>query len=138
MFQIPHPSYTDYMKPLLYSLAALSMAIGVGCGAFGAHGLRDAIPASDLQIWEKAVFYQLIHSLATLVLLITPHTVCDERRVSLCAKLFLVGTFIFSGTLYALVLTNTRWLGAITPLGGTCFILGWLLLAAGAYRRHAR
>lgn len=126
------------MKPLLYSLAALSMAIGVGCGAFGAHGLRDVIPASDLQIWEKAVFYQLIHSLAALVLLVTPHTLCDERRASLCATLFLVGTLIFSGTLYALVLTNTRWLGAITPIGGTCLIVGWLLLAGGAYRRHTR
>jgi uncharacterized membrane protein YgdD (TMEM256/DUF423 family) len=124
------------MKPLLYSLAALSMAIGVGCGAFGAHGLRDVIPASDLQIWEKAVFYQLIHSLAALVLLVTPHTLCDERRTSLCATLFLVGTLIFSGTLYALVLTNTRWLGAITPIGGTCFIVSWILLAAGAYRRR--
>jgi uncharacterized membrane protein YgdD (TMEM256/DUF423 family) len=82
------------------------------------------------------VFYQLIHSLAALVLLVTPHTLCDERRTSLCATLFLVGTLIFSGTLYALVLTNTRWLGAITPIGGTCFIVSWILLAAGAYRRR--
>jgi uncharacterized membrane protein YgdD (TMEM256/DUF423 family) len=124
------------MKALLYSLAALSMAIGVGCGAFGAHGLRDLIPAQDLQIWEKAVSYQLIHSLAALVVLVTPHTLCDERKSTRCAVLFLVGTFIFSGSLYALVLTNMRWLGAITPLGGTCFILGWGFLALGAYRRR--
>jgi len=125
------------MKPLLYSLAALSMAIGVGCGAFGAHGLRDVIPPNDLQIWEKSVFYQLIHSLAALVLLGTPHTICDERNSTRCAVLFLVGTLIFSGSLFTLVLTNLRWLGAITPLGGTCFIVGWVLLALSAYRRRA-
>jgi uncharacterized membrane protein YgdD (TMEM256/DUF423 family) len=124
------------MKPLLYSLAALSMAIGVGCGAFGAHGLRDLISAQDLQIWEKAVFYQLIHSIAALVLLVTPHTICDERKSTRSVVLLLVGTVIFSGSLYTLVLTNTRWLGAITPLGGTCFIAGWILLALGAYRRR--
>jgi uncharacterized membrane protein YgdD (TMEM256/DUF423 family) len=124
------------MKPLLYSLAALSMAIGVGCGAFGAHGLRDIISAQDLQIWEKAVFYQLIHSVAALVLLVTPTTICDERKTARCAGIFLIGTLIFSGTLYALVLTNMRWLGAITPIGGTCFIVSWLLLAVGAYRRR--
>ena len=124
------------MKPLLYSLAALSMAIGVGCGAFGAHGLRDMISAQDLQIWDKAVFYQLIHSVAVLALLVTPRTICDERKSTLCAALLLLGAVIFSGSLYALVLTNTRWLGAITPIGGICFIVAWTLLALGAYRRR--
>jgi uncharacterized membrane protein YgdD (TMEM256/DUF423 family) len=136
MLQTERSTYSELMKPSLYSLAALSMAIGVGCGAFGAHGLRDIIPPQDLQIWEKAVFYQLIHSLAAMVTLLTPHTVCDERKSTRYATLFLVGTVIFSGSLYTLVLTNMRWLGAITPLGGTCFIVGWVLLAVGAYRRR--
>lgn len=111
------------------------MAIGVGCGAFGAHGLRDVVPATDLQIWEKAVFYQLIHSLAALVILVTPHTLFDERRATRLAQLFLVGTVIFSGSLYILVLSNLRWLGAVTPLGGSCFIAGWVMLGIGALRR---
>lgn len=126
------------MKHTLYALAALSMAIGVGCGAFGAHGLRDVISATDLQIWEKAVFYQLIHSLAVLVILVTPHTLFDEQRATRLAQLFLVGTVIFSGSLYILVLSNLRWLGAITPIGGTCFIAGWVLLGIGALRRRIR
>lgn len=126
------------MKHTLYALAALSMAIGVGCGAFGAHGLRDVVSASDLQIWEKAVFYQLIHSLAVLVILVTPHTLFDEKRATRLAQLFLVGTVIFSGSLYTLVLTNHRWLGAITPLGGTCFIAGWTVLSIGALRRKLK
>ena len=124
------------MKPLLYSIASLSMAIGVGCGAFGAHGLRDIVSPQDLQIWEKAVFYQLVHSIAALVLLVTPHTICDERKSTRSAVFFLIGTLIFSGSLYTLVLTNMRWLGAITPIGGTCFIVSWVLVAVGAYRRR--
>jgi uncharacterized membrane protein YgdD (TMEM256/DUF423 family) len=119
------------MKHTLYALAALSMAVGVGCGAFGAHGLRDVISASDLQIWEKAVFYQLIHGLATLVILVTPPTLFDEKKAVRSAKLFLIGTLFFSGSLYTLVLANLRWMGAITPIGGVCFIVGWILLALG-------
>ena len=130
------PKDTTPMKNTLYALASLSMAIGVACGAFGAHGLRGTIPESDLLIWEKAVFYQLVHSLAVLVLLVTPATLCGERVTSRCAALFLLGTAIFSASLYILVLTNLRWLGAITPLGGTCFIAGWVLLGIGTVRRR--
>lgn len=124
------------MNASLYSLAALSMAIGVACGAFGAHGLRDVLSAHDMQIWEKAVFYQLVHSLAVLVILVTPHSFVSERTATRLAVLFLIGTCVFSGTLYTLVLTNLRWLGAITPIGGSCFIAGWTLLAIGACRRR--
>jgi uncharacterized membrane protein YgdD (TMEM256/DUF423 family) len=117
------------MKHTLYALAALSMAVGVGCGAFGAHGLRDVISPTDLQIWEKAVFYQLVHGLAALVIVVTPATLLSEQKAARSAKLFLIGTLFFSGSLYTLVLTNLRWMGAITPIGGVCFIVAWLLLA---------
>ena len=122
----------------LYSLAALSMAVGVACGAFGAHGLRDVVPPNDLLIWEKAVFYQLIHGIATIAVLITPITLLAPKRATLVASLFLVGTLIFSGSLYALVLTNIRWLGAITPLGGSSYIAAWCLLASGALKASGR
>jgi uncharacterized membrane protein YgdD (TMEM256/DUF423 family) len=116
------------MKQKLFALAALSMALGVACGAFGAHALRGSIPDTDLDIWEKAVFYHLIHGLAVLVILAAPPTLVAERIASRVAQIFLFGTFVFCGSLYALVLTNTRWLGAITPIGGVCFILGWTVL----------
>ena len=119
----------------LFSLASLSMAIGVACGAFGAHGLRGSVPDSDLLIWEKAVFYQLIHSLAVLITVGAAGTYLSETTARRVAVLLLVGVAIFSGTLYALVLTNTRWLGAITPLGGTSFICAWLMLAASSIKR---
>lgn len=116
------------MKQKLFALAALSMALGVACGAFGAHALRGSIPDTDLDIWEKAVFYHLIHGLAALVILAAPPTLVAEQIASRTAQIFLFGTVVFCGSLYALVLTNTRWLGAITPIGGVCFILSWTVL----------
>ena len=118
----------------LYALASLSMAIGVGCGAFGAHGLREVVTPNDLQIWEKAVFYQLIHGLAALAVVLTPETLIPHRKSRFVATLFLLGTLIFSGSLYLLVLSGQRWLGAITPLGGTSYIAGWIILAVAACR----
>ena len=111
------------------------MALGVGCGAFGAHALRGTIPDTDLDIWEKAVFYHLIHGLAVLVILAAPVTLLKEQRASRIAKLLLLGQVIFSGSLYALVLTNTRWLGAITPIGGMLFIVSWVMVSVAASRK---
>jgi uncharacterized membrane protein YgdD (TMEM256/DUF423 family) len=122
----------DLMTSRLYPLAALSMALGVVCGAFGAHALKDAVAPPDLIIWEKAVHYQLIHGLAALGVLATPDTLVNCKRRTLVAALFLLGTIIFSGSLYLLVLANQRWLGMITPLGGSCFIGAWMLLSISA------
>lgn len=122
----------------LYALASLSMAIGVGCGAFGAHGLRDVVTPNDLQIWEKAVFYQLIHGLAALAVVLTPETLIPHRKSRFVATLFLLGTLIFSGSLYLLVLSGQRWLGAITPIGGTSYIMGWVILAVATYQAPKR
>lgn len=116
------------------SLSALSMAIGVACGAFGAHGLRDILSPNDMQIWEKAVLYQLIHSLAALTIIALPTTGVSTSKARLISALFLFGVLIFSGSLYTLVLTNQRWLGAITPLGGTSFIVAWVILAVAGWR----
>jgi len=119
-------------------LASISLAISVACGAFGAHALRDSISPGDLAIWEKAVLYQMVHSLGALILSITPHPALQSRRTHVCASLLLISTLIFSGSLYLLVLLQQRWLGAITPLGGTGFIVAWLLLALqfGAQQRR--
>lgn len=120
-----------------FSLAALSLAFGVACGAFGAHGLRTIVPPSDLLIWEKAVFYQLIHSLGALVTLLASPGRIPESRARTIAAIFLGGIVVFSGSLYVLVLMNQRWLGMITPLGGSAFIFGWLLLAMSSRRPRA-
>ncbi len=100
-------------------------ALGVAAGAFGAHILENRLAANDLQIFETAVRYQMFHALA-LLLCAALHS--SERGNSLAAQGFTWGTVIFSGSLYLLVLTDLRWFGAITPIGGVLLVLGWLAL----------
>jgi uncharacterized membrane protein YgdD (TMEM256/DUF423 family) len=110
--------------------AALLLALAVGLGAFGAHGLRGRLDAYSLGLWEKAVFYHFIHALGMLAVSILPRTGTFPPAASsqVCA-LLLVGIAVFSGSLYLLALTGTRALGAITPIGGLAMIAAWLLLA---------
>ena len=109
----------------ILTLAALLGAVAVGLGAFGAHGLRDMVPPQDLEIWNTAVRYQIWHALALLGCAV----LAPARRLAATVICMATGTVIFSGSLYALVLADARWLGAITPLGGVLMIAGWLLLA---------
>jgi uncharacterized membrane protein YgdD (TMEM256/DUF423 family) len=112
------------LPPLWLRLIALSGFLGVALGAFGAHGLKDHFTANPIagDWWQKAVLYQLTHTAAAI-----GAVALGARRLPIA--LFLFGTFIFSGTLYLMALTNIRWLGAITPIGGTAFLAGWLALA---------
>ena len=105
------------------------MATGVAFGAFGAHALKDAVSPGDLQIWEKAVLYQLVHGVSALVLTSSEQIIPRASNRSRAAALMLTSVCIFSGTLYLLVLTGHRWLGMITPIGGMGFILSWLYVA---------
>ena len=105
------------------ALAALAVAIG----AFGAHGLKSRVSVDDLVIFETGVRYQMYHSLA-LILLGLIGVNFQSNIVQLPAILFLAGIIIFSGTLYLIPLTGLRWFGAITPIGGTALILGWIVL----------
>lgn len=98
--------------------------LGVALGAFGAHGLREILETNErVATWETATFYHLIHAVALISVAALGLT---SRKV---VWLFLVGIFVFSGSLYMLSLTNLRWLGAITPVGGLCFLAGWWILA---------
>jgi len=100
----------------------------VALGAFGAHGLKEAVTPQRLQTFETAVRYQMYHALA-LLFVGGLATVAPTRLLQWVGTLFIGGILIFSGSLYVLVLTDTPWLGAITPLGGVAFISGWGLLA---------
>lgn len=112
--------------------AALAL-LGVALGAFGAHGLRARMSAEDLAIFETGVRYQMYHALA-LFAVAWAVSRWPGAAVNAAGWLFIVGVLVFSGSLYMLVLTGTRWLGAITPLGGVALILGWGLLAWGIFR----
>jgi len=104
-------------------IAAAMGFLAVALGAFGAHGLKDLLAQNGTTaIWEKAVFYHFIHAVMLFVL---------AERKSFPAVTwwsFLIGIFFFSGTLYLLAATNTLWLGAITPIGGVSFLVGWAWL----------
>ncbi len=110
---------------------ALLGALTVVFGAFGAHALKERLSPEQLAWWETAVQYQAYHSIALVLF-----GLFRERRAGggLAGVCFLVGTVSFSGTLYAMALGAPRWFGAITPLGGTALIVGWLAFAAAALR----
>jgi len=109
---------------------AILLALAVILGAFGAHGLRARLDDYSMGVYEKAVFYHFLHALGLLVVSILPRTGTfpESTAATVCAVL-LAGIVIFSGSLYLLAVTGNRMLGAITPVGGLAFIVGWLLLA---------
>lgn len=121
------------MASAFLMLSAIAGATGVALGAFGAHGLKARVGTDLLAIWDSASRYHLIHALALVAV-----AWAVDRWPSVWAHaagwLFLAGIVVFSGSLYALVLTGQRWLGAITPIGGVAFILGWIALGIAAIR----
>jgi uncharacterized membrane protein YgdD (TMEM256/DUF423 family) len=122
------------MKALLMA-GALNGALAVALGAFGAHGLRERVSAQMLATWETAAQYHFFHALALLIVGMLAHQL-NETALAVPGWVLLAGVTVFSGSLYLLVLTDQRWLGAITPLGGTALIVGWLWLAWSLWR-HA-
>jgi len=110
--------------------AGILLALAVILGAFGAHGLRGRLDQYSMGVYEKAVFYHFIHALGILVVSILPRTgTFPESSAATVSAVLLAGIVIFSGSLYLLAVTGNRMLGAITPVGGVAFIVGWLLLA---------
>ena len=103
-------------------------------GAFGAHGLKSRLPENLLNAWQTGVEYQMYHALALLVVGIMISLHPSHSLLKYAGGLFVAGTLLFSGSLYALALTEQRWLGPITPLGGLLFIAGWVVLAIAVAR----
>lgn len=115
-------------------LSAVLMAVAVALGAFGAHALRSRTSPELLAVWHTAVTYHAWHALALLGIGLYLLQRPDATTAGLSAWLFVAGIVLFSGSLYALVLTGTRALGAITPLGGAAFIAAWLVFAWTLWR----
>jgi uncharacterized membrane protein YgdD (TMEM256/DUF423 family) len=113
-------------------LGSLNAFISVALGVFGAHGLRYKVTPELLVTWEKAVGYQMYHALALLIIAFSIKLWPDVRRVRTAGFLIFVGILLFSGSLYALVLTEIRILGIITPVGGVAFLWGWILFGLSA------
>lgn len=106
--------------------------VAVIFGAFGAHALKNRLTPDLLQTFELATRYHMYHALALLAVGLLGTRV-DTAALHVAGALFIAGSLIFSGSLYTLALTNTRWLGAITPIGGVLLILGWFTLAFVAF-----
>lgn len=126
---------------IIKSIAAAAGVSGVGLGAFGAHALRGILSQrGTVEIWHTATTYHLLHAVALLGVALAAESAEDPqvRRSWLrCAFAWLAGILLFSGSLYGLALGGPRWLGPVTPLGGTSFLVGWFLVAfAGRRSAH--
>jgi uncharacterized membrane protein YgdD (TMEM256/DUF423 family) len=119
---------------LLYIGAAAAGFLGVALGAFAAHGLRGRLSADMLAVFETAVRYQMYHVFA-MCAAAWGFARWQRPVFAVGGWLFAAGILVFSGSLYALALTEIRWLGAVTPIGGLAFLAGWLCLAWGAGAR---
>lgn len=122
------------MQRLFLGFAAISGFLSVCLGAFAAHGLKHRIAAESLAIWQTGVQYQMYHALALLAIGLLYQTQAS-KALKLSGLAFILGSFLFSGSLYALALGAPKALGVITPLGGLSFLVGWASLAVHALRR---
>ena len=121
------------MDRTFFALGALSGLVAVALGAFAAHGLKGKLAPDLFEVFEVGARYHMYHALALLGAAWAV-TRWPGTAATIAGWLFVAGTVLFSGSLYALALTGLRPLGAITPLGGVCFLAGWLALAWAAYR----
>ncbi len=123
------------MERFFFIIGSILAGLAVATGAFGAHGLQKLVTPERLETWDKAVRYQMYHALALLLLAwAITHWPEQTKLLSAGGWLFLAGVVLFSGSLYLLVVSEIKLLGAITPLGGVAFVAGWLCLVIAAWR----
>ncbi len=116
------------MDRLFFALAAISSFIAIAAGAFGAHALKPRLSPEMLAIFETGVRYHMYHALA-MIAVAWAYSRWPHSMIISSGWLFVIGTVLFSGSLYILSITGMRWWGAITPLGGLAFLIGWACLA---------
>ena len=123
------------MTKFFISIAAIMAGLSVASGAFASHALKARLSQQALDIWETGSKYQMYHALALLMvgLLLSRNDEVSSTLLNTASWAFIVGIVLFSGSLYALSLSNIKWLGAITPLGGVAFLVGWCCLAIAVW-----
>ena len=120
---------------LFFGIGCVAAGLAVVLGAFGAHALRDRLGPQILAIYETGVRYQVYHAFALLIVGLLRGSAARSPWIDAAGWFFVIGIAVFSGSLYLLSVSGARWLGAITPVGGLAFILGWASLAAWTWRR---
>jgi len=124
---------SHFLMKIILSIAAFSAMLSVVLGAFAAHGLKSKLSETLLNTFQIGVQYQMYHSLA-LILLVILYRQLPQSLLLYSAGFMFAGIVLFSGSLYMLALTQIKWFGPVTPLGGVCFIVGWALLIAAALK----
>ena len=124
------------MERIFLIIGSLFAFVGVSLGAFGAHGLKGLLSTEMLQVFEVAVRYQMYHALAIIAVACVKIN-WPSGFINLSGWFFTAGILLFSGSLYFISLSEARWLGAITPIGGVSFLLGWACLALAAWRARS-
>lgn len=117
------------MKKFCIFAGSINAMLAVILGAFGAHGLKGRLTEAMLEVYQTGVQYHFYHSLGLIIIGLVAFHLPTSALLKWSARIMLAGIVLFSGSLYVLALTNITWLGMITPLGGTAFIVAWLLLA---------
>ncbi len=116
------------------TFSGLLLFLAVGAGAFGAHALRAAFEPRQLEVWQTAVLYHLIHGLGLLLLAALIELRPAVKALRAAWVTMALGLLLFSGSLYLILLTGMRWLGPITPIGGSALMLAWLMLAWAGFK----
>lgn len=127
------PSSIECMPKFLLIIGAFFAFLGVTAGAFGAHYLKGKIEPHHLEYFEVGVRYQLIHALAIMLVGLTA-LVASNFFITTAASLLILGTLVFSGSLYMLAFTGITLWGAVTPIGGVILLLGWLFYMFGVFK----
>jgi uncharacterized membrane protein YgdD (TMEM256/DUF423 family) len=115
-------------------LACLYLLSGVQLGALGSHALSDILTPQKLASWELAVQYQLIHAIGIILISLLATQIQSQKLLSLCNWLLAIGVVLFSGSIYAMALGAPSWLGMVAPLGGSAFMLAWLLAGIAVWK----
>ncbi|WP_427901635.1 DUF423 domain-containing protein [Marinobacter caseinilyticus] len=118
-------------------VGAVLVLFAVMAGAFGAHGLKNLIDAQGLAVFQTGVTYQVYHGLGLMLVAILGGLDLSRQLLGWAAAFFTLGTVLFSGSLYLLVLTTQPWLGPVTPAGGLCFMVGWVMVIVAGLRPRA-
>lgn len=133
-FDYDREAMPDTAKLFIF-LGALAGAAGVALGAFGAHALKARLAPDQLAVWQTAVQYHFWHALALVAIgILIALALPGSTLLKWAGWLMVAGLLLFSGSLYVLVLSGARWLGAVTPIGGTAWIVAWVLLAWAVVR----
>ena len=126
------------MNPFFLKIAIIISALSVALGAFAAHALKNIIPAASIITFETGVRYQFFHAFALLIASSVLYKNCNQRFVVIACRFFSFGLIFFCGSLYLLAMLGPdyKFIGAITPIGGMCFIIGWIMLFASVNHKN--